>query len=1178
MSPLFSLRFGFLAAVAVVAAICGLPAKAQYVAATITAGTLPHAVAVNPVTNNIYVANSGSSSVTVINGATNATSTVPAGTTPDDIAINPVTNMIYVVNRDGGNLTVINGTTNATSTVGTGTTPIAVAVNPVTDKIYVANSGSSSVTVIDGATNATSTITAGTSPGAIAVNPVTNKIYVANSGSASVTVIDGATNTAVTVATGGLPISIAVDPVTDKIYVANNSASSVTVIDGATNSTSTIATGTLPSSVAVDPVTDKIYVADNGSSSVTIIDGATNTTSTVAVGGSTKNVAVDSVTDEIYVATGAGAFPGSVVVIDGATQATTTVNAGAGTYAIAVNPVTDKVYATNYNAGTVTVVDGPTNVIATVAVGTSPDAVVVNPVTNKIYVANNGSSSVTVIDGATNSTTTVTVGTSPMAIAVNPMTSKIYVANSGSANVTVIDGATNTTATVAAGANPTAVAINPATNKIYVVSRADSNVTVIDGATDATSTIAVGEEPTDIAIDSATNKIYVACFEGGSLGLGGVTVIDGATNVATEVTAGTEPIQIFEPGHIAVNPVTNTIYTTFASGGSGPGGMTVINGATNTITAGIGGPGPGPIAVDTLTNKIYVSAAFNLCMVDGVTNSVTTFPLIGNGEVSAAVNPATGKIYMAGGSGVGVIDASSSVLGSVATGTNAIAVAVNPVTNKIYVANNGSSNVAVLADQQGLTVPLTASITPLQGNQTTSLTPAFTFNTQSLFSPIAPAPQNVFFQMDTWRGPWTQATNNGPSFGGAVTSLPVGFHILYAYTDDGQDATSVQADSPLVGAIAAYGFVVAALITPPSFTLAASPSTATVATGRSVVFNAIATGYPAPTYQWTLNGSTTIPGASVTNDPILVITGATSADVGAITCTATNSDGTATSSATLAVSSTSSPGYLTNLSGRGVVGSGAANALFGGFGTSGSGTKNLLIRGMGPSLTLVNIPAGTELLSTQLTLYDHLSAVITQNTDWAGNATITAVENQVGAYLVPANSLDSMLYVQEPVNAYSASVGGVGGDTGIAVVELYDADTPPLASRLVNLAVRAPVGTGNNILFGGFSIGGATDDAILIRAIGPSLAFPPSSLTGYLVQPVLTIYQDGNPTPLYSNTVWGGDQALVNAEGVVGAYPISTSSQDSLLLISLPTGNYTAEITGVNYTTGIAVVEIYEVP
>jgi len=366
------------------------------------------------------------------------------------------------------------------------------------------------------------------------------------------------------------------------------------------------------------------------------------------------------------------------------------------------------------------------------------------------------------------------------------------------------------------------------------------------------------------------------------------------------------------------------------------------------------------------------------------------------------------------------------------------------------------------------------------------------------------------------------------------------------------------------------------IVTPaPTFTLAASPSAATVATGRTVVFNAIATGASASTYQWTLNGSSIIPGASVTTDPILVISGTTSVDAGTITCTANNSYGAATSSAALAVTAPSSPGYLTNLSGRGVVGSGAVNALFGGFGIAGTGSKDLLIRGMGPSLVQVNIPAGTELASTQLALY-YSGSVIAQNSPWGGSAAIVNAENAVGAYLVPANSLDSMLYLPEPPATYSAEVGGVNGDTGIAMIELYDVDTPPLSSRLVNLSVRAPVGTGNNILFGGFSIGGSTDEAILIRAIGPSLAGPPSNITtGFLAQPVLTLYQ-GN-TLLYTNTVWSGDPALINAENVVGAYPIAISSQDSLLLVSLPNGNYTTEITGVNYTTGIAVVEIYEV-
>ena len=126
----------------------------------------------------------------MIDGATNATITVATGANPIAVAVNPVTNKVYVANNGSANVTVIDGATNATTTVAAGTDPYAVAVNPVTNKVYVANYGSASVTVIDGATNATTTVAAGTNPQAVAVNPVTNKAYVANNGSDNVTVID----------------------------------------------------------------------------------------------------------------------------------------------------------------------------------------------------------------------------------------------------------------------------------------------------------------------------------------------------------------------------------------------------------------------------------------------------------------------------------------------------------------------------------------------------------------------------------------------------------------------------------------------------------------------------------------------------------------------------------------------------------------------------------------------------------------------------------------------------------------------------------------------------------------------------------------------------------------------------------------------------------------------------
>src|ERR1017187_3988182 len=132
----------------VFAAVIPSLVRAQTVTATVSAGTKPDAVAVDPVTNTIYVANYGSSNVTVISGATNTvTATVPAGIEPDGIAINSVTNTIYVANYGSSNVTVISGATNTvTATVST-FEPDGVAVNPVTNTIYVANGNASTVTV-----------------------------------------------------------------------------------------------------------------------------------------------------------------------------------------------------------------------------------------------------------------------------------------------------------------------------------------------------------------------------------------------------------------------------------------------------------------------------------------------------------------------------------------------------------------------------------------------------------------------------------------------------------------------------------------------------------------------------------------------------------------------------------------------------------------------------------------------------------------------------------------------------------------------------------------------------------------------------------------------------------------------------------------------------------------------
>jgi YVTN family beta-propeller protein len=248
------------------------------------------------VTNKIYVANR-LLAVTVIDGNNNTTSTVAVGDGASSIAVNPVTNKVYVGDDVSDDLTVIDGSTNATTTVSVGSSPFALAINSVTNTIYVAMIDSNTVTVIDGASNTTSTVAAGSGPYVVAVNSVTNKIYVANIFDGTLTVIDGSTNTTSTVATfySGFD-AVAVNPVTNKVYVTSITSNKLIIVDGLSNGTAIEQTGAEPIDVAVNPITNKVYVANRKSNNVTVLAGAKMVTSAVLSSGLNPSIYGQKVT------------------------------------------------------------------------------------------------------------------------------------------------------------------------------------------------------------------------------------------------------------------------------------------------------------------------------------------------------------------------------------------------------------------------------------------------------------------------------------------------------------------------------------------------------------------------------------------------------------------------------------------------------------------------------------------------------------------------------------------------------------------------------------------------------------------------------------------------------------------------------------------------------------------
>jgi kumamolisin len=354
------------------------------------------------------------------------------------------------------------------------------------------------------------------------------------------------------------------------------------------------------------------------------------------------------------------------------------------------------------------------------------------------------------------------------------------------------------------------------------------------------------------------------------------------------------------------------------------------------------------------------------------------------------------------------------------------------------------------------------------------------------------------------------------------------------------------------------------------------PSSQTIANGSTAVFNVSASGTPAPTLQWFLNGAA-IAGATSST---LVMTGATAANAGSYTCVATNSITSVTSlPATLNLVTTSDPGRLINLSCRAQVGTGGdiliSGFVVGGQGTSGS--EPLLIRASGPALVPFDV-SGT-LPDPQLQVFSGNSQLAINN-GWLGSSQIASTVAAVGAFAWSnASSHDSALVENLQGGPYTAQISGQSGDTGVALAEVYDA-TPagtytPSSPRLINLSARLQVGSGANILIAGFVVGGSTAKTVLVRASGPALI--PFGVSGTLPDPELELFSGSSE--LTNNRGWGGNTQISSVAGAVGAFAWTNPlSNDSAILVTLPPGAYTAQVSGAGGDTGVALVELYEVP
>jgi cyclophilin family peptidyl-prolyl cis-trans isomerase len=370
---------------------------------------------------------------------------------------------------------------------------------------------------------------------------------------------------------------------------------------------------------------------------------------------------------------------------------------------------------------------------------------------------------------------------------------------------------------------------------------------------------------------------------------------------------------------------------------------------------------------------------------------------------------------------------------------------------------------------------------------------------------------------------------------------------------------------------------------PPAIT--AQPLGHTVAAGSTVVLSVGATG-TGLTYQWKKGGNA-IAGATATR---LVIGGAQAADAGSYTVTVTNGAGTAvtSSAAVVSVVTTSDPGRIFNLSIRGTSGTGN-KVLIMGFVTGGDGTSgntSLLIRGVGPSIIPAPYYVTDALTDPEIQVIPAGSATaLASNDDWGGTAQLKAAATGTGAFaLIADGSKDAALVADFPRNLYSVIVSGKAGATGSVLAEIYDANLSGAFSaatpRLVNISARAFVSATDNLI-AGFVIVGQTAKTVLIRGIGPDPTFAANVGNANLGDPRLAVFHahDGTSDLILTNDDWGGEAQLTAAGTAVGAAALTNAaSKDSVVLATLDPGVYSAQVSGAPGTSGITLVEVYELP
>jgi hypothetical protein len=259
-----------------------------------------------------------------------------------------------------------------------------------------------------------------------------------------------------------------------------------------------------------------------------------------------------------------------------------------------------------------------------------------------------------------------------------------------------------------------------------------------------------------------------------------------------------------------------------------------------------------------------------------------------------------------------------------------------------------------------------------------------------------------------------------------------------------------------------------------------------------------------------------------------------------------------------------SASHLANISTRIRVGLND-NVLIGGFIIQGTQSKKLILRAIGPSLASMGV--ANTMADPVLELHDSSGVVVASNNNWTTSLQVVEIQ-QSG--VAPSHPLESAIVVTLAPGSYTAIVSGYGGGQGVGLVEVYELDGN--ATRLVNISTRGRVGVGDEAMIGGLIVQGSTVKKVIVRALGPSLSSGANPVAAALADPYLELH-DGSGTLIAANDDWGNS---TQASEIIRSTVAPVNALESAVIATLGPGNYTAVVRGINDTTGVGLVEVYD--